>query len=51
MSLLLVALLALAGLLTSARAVTLRPSASSAALTLLFFLTLILTIDYGIGVI
>jgi hypothetical protein len=50
-SLLLVAALALAGLLFSARAAARRPSASPVLLALLFFMTLITTIDYGIGVI
>jgi hypothetical protein len=51
LSLLIVVVLALAGLLFSARAVAVRPSAASGLLTIFFFLTIISTIDYGIGVI
>jgi hypothetical protein len=47
--LLIVILLALAGLLFSARAVAVRPTAASGLLTIFFFLTIISTVDYGMG--
>jgi hypothetical protein len=46
-----IALLALAGLLSSARAVAVQPSAASGLLTIFFFLTIITIIDHGIGAI
>jgi hypothetical protein len=48
---LVVFLLALAGLLSSARAVAVRPSAASCGLTFVFFLVIITTIDHGMGII
>jgi hypothetical protein len=46
-----VCLLALAGVLSSARAVAIRPSAASVGLTFFFFLTLIATVDHKMGII